>query len=322
MSRVTKSDGLTEFEVWLIGQGRQQSTAVSYTATMRKVLRELQVEIGEAPTNMAWFDSLDETRPRSKYNVRSAWRAYAEWVATRFGVAMPMPGGSAHHRDPNASAAAPLPETVREAIRLLLKRGINYQMLHTTQWSDVQWDTDKRDLDGQTSLLLTNPLRPGTSTRVPLEALTTLAEYSGVTNDYSTPLLPLSPGSPHPYPIDRLRREVNLHKETPLEKAKRLRSTQAPGPVGSALGSSAPPTPAYSVKDVLALIEAGPAHVTPPPGHPGLAGQPVNVDPNDVDSDGDPDDVDAESEPDPVLEAALRATGLTVEELRRRLLVT
>lgn len=240
------TDPLQPFIDWIMAQGKRSSTALVYASGTRTILNHLNLGISplDKPTPEqldAYFEALE---PRAERNKRCAWKAYARWrIAQGHDFPIPLEKGKA----PKATDAPELPEEVREALRSL-KETMPLQTLLLTTWGDVDWSTAKLGPDNKGSILIRNVLgRHGDFFQIEFSLLEAFIAWGG-SEEYSHPILPLSPGSSHPYPKGAMLRELKKGiKETPAERVRRLREESKHN-----LGERPAATPKQAMKVITA----------------------------------------------------------------------
>ncbi len=146
-----------EFIRWLAENGRSFLTAVAYAGHVKRAMNVL----GRQPEENDFARYLDVLPAAARNQVRTAWRAWAEYAASK-GVEVPQPPTRSRGRP--RLPAGPL-DLYAHAI---LAAGVRPQDLVTMRWSDVR--------PGVAEMTLQNPARTR-SWQVPKALVLALKEH-------------------------------------------------------------------------------------------------------------------------------------------------
>lgn len=210
MARLPKDDDVLRFRTWGMKKGGfAPSTLMTYAASVRHVLSLLPDPITEEAV-IHTFHHLHDNEPFRYGSCRRAWNLYCEFAAEQ-GYTLPHADGTkvqkAVETAPSPGDASTLPSEVLSAAAVLIREyGIARMMINRLRWHHVAEQPDQPNrLDPSSyGYLVSDPDKPGHGWRIRVDVMQVLEAYAQPTEDRSTALVPEEPGSPVPFPANRL----------------------------------------------------------------------------------------------------------------------
>ena len=214
MARKALNDNAALFRDWLVDSGIYSiSTSRQYSTASRTIYKKL----GESRHSQKAVDDLFGffyDHRRSTYNaLKRAWVLYSRWSEEVLGEPLPLPA-EIQKVDGEARSLVPLASVIRDALRALKKEGaISFRMMTQLCWSQVELGSMMRS----NVVHVRHPSRAGEVWVVPSAPLRALFEYAHPGGNLSVPLVPLRPGSVHPYPYRGLVNESQQFTEDQVQ---------------------------------------------------------------------------------------------------------
>lgn len=272
MPRSRIEDEYTEFFDWARASNRvSPGVAKAYCSAMRRIARSLPDFTNQAAVN-GFFQQASESDD-TYTRLRAAWSLYIEYHLLTTGETLPQPYGHTLLRSKAAKSVIsnqlnPLPDDVREALRVVVANGISINIVFTLTWFAVA-------IKDMMSFAVTHVKLPGKSHQniVPSNAMKALWNYAQPGDNLYVPIVPLTPGSSDSYPLTALRREMatvkagSVFQYTPNDTSVLgIAALRKAGVHPSNMPSSIP-MPTTTTADVLRLLgePPGPALSTSSP---------------------------------------------------------